>query len=98
MEITSGRSANFVCAVRPNLDHNVTHLNPSVARNAYMINQLSGMINDDNMVFKKMYFNGRPWQFTKGDRIGTLLDLGASSIRFFRNGVQCGSDFTENVT
>ena len=80
----------MVGAVRPGLDHDKGH---HYTNDAYFINAGSGAL----------WGNGKSradpqGRFATGDRIGVLLDLDASWLRYYRNGERCGPGFTEGVT
>jgi hypothetical protein len=80
----------LVGAVRPGLDHDMSHAG---GNDAYFIEGYEG----------SLYGNGKSYAdpqggFATGDRIGVLLDLDAGWMRYYRNGKRCGPGFTEGVT
>jgi hypothetical protein len=78
------KSMMFIGICRPNLD-------PvrSANTDAWFINSVNG----------GLYSNGKTGndaagEYSQGDRVGMLLDLGSGSLRFFKNGVQHGPGFS----
>jgi hypothetical protein len=80
----------MVGAVRPGLDHEMTHWETN---NAYYLNGEDGALEGNGK-------DGAHPQGTlaSGERIGVLLDLDAGWMRFYRDGKRCGPGFTEGVT
>ena len=75
----------MVGAVRPGLDHDKYHANTN---DAFFIFGHSGGLWGNG----KLNADGQG-HFTKGDRIGVLLDLDAGWMHFYRNGKRCAPGY-----
>jgi hypothetical protein len=84
---------NFlVGAVRPGLDHDEHDFTTS---DGYYIYASTGVLIGNG---QRQRQRGTQGGFTKGDRVGVLLDLDAGWMRFYRNSKRWGTGFTEGVT
>ena len=66
----------------------------AAGQNSYFISTMDGSLAGSG----KLYSDPQGVEFKQGDRVGVLVDLGAGSLRFYLNGVQCGPGYTAGVT
>jgi hypothetical protein len=89
VELLSDVGYYFACigVTRPNLGPTGRYFNPACT-DGWLISNRNGSLHGNGK-----YGEDRQGQYSKGDRVGVLLNLDDGSLRFFKNGAQHGPGF-----
>jgi hypothetical protein len=88
VELVSKKMSNIYIGIsRPNLNPKGRHWGAEIT-DGWFVDAYDGSLCGNGK-----YFTDRTGPYTKGDRVGVLLDLDDGSLRFFKNGTQHGPGY-----